>query len=205
MRRARGFSLVEMLIGAGLLSLVFSVILQTLTPGLKIWNLSQAVGQTQINGMLSYAKMDAELRTTCATSLTVVDEPSLTAVSFLTVDDTPGSFDPSSGQPIWRTVVVYYRDGTSLYRKTWKTGQSPTFLYVLPTSTAFALTSDEVHQLCASASNQGRLLCTDVQKFTFTATASKTTWNLGLQLTAHTQNGDQTCSRQSVVHFRNGG
>lgn len=176
--RRRGFSLLELALVGSLLSVVTMLLLQALTPCLRIWVLTEQAGEVRTRGVLVHQRVFAELRSTCERSVHV----SGAAVSFLAVGQ-EGGYNPVNGKPIYREMVAYWLDRGVLYRRA-----SP--VAGLPTVTPFALTDSELTAFCRS----GKVVCKDVSAFALSAQV----------LSLETVSGKVHSRRETHVYFRNG-
>lgn len=197
MKSARGLTLLETTLAGGLLGVVLLVLVQVLTPALRIWLQTQALADARTMGNIAHNRMFAELRASVESSLRVDG----TACSFLSVGQN-AAFDPVSGAPLWREVVVYHKRGRDLMRKTWRPGQAPLLPHALPGTNVFRLTSAELASVVASPAGRPRKVCTAVTAFSLAADADGR-WVLTLDTEAQTQKKLVTFRRASTVAFRN--
>lgn len=199
-RRPPAFSLAELALSCALLGVVIAVLGQTFGAGIRLWNLDQSRSEAQLKGMLAHQRMEQELTASVFSSLYVLDEPGLTAFSFLAVDQA-GGFDPATGLPIWRAIIAYYLRGGSLFRTSWKPGQPPALACALPSTQPFALTADQLRQLCNGA--PGQRVCDSVV-FLGLIRATPGPYQLRLDVQTLTPKGLETFPRQSDLCLRNG-
>lgn len=193
--RRRGLTLLETMLAGALTGAVLLVCVQVLTPALRIWLLTQVQADTRTKGNLTYQRLFSDMRASTSSSVQTIAG----ACSFLGMGE--GGYDPVSGRPLYREVIVYQLQNGSLYRKTWRPGQAPAFPHVLPSTQPFQLTPSELSSVCASAAGQPRRLCTDVA--TFEVARDGTGWLVTLDTEAWTQKGKVRFRRQSHVVCRN--
>lgn len=197
MTRRRGLGLMETVLAGSLLGVVLLLLVQLLSPALRIWLQTQVLADARTMGNIAHNRLFAELRASVESSLRI----SGNACSFLSVGQN-AAFDPVSGRPLWREVIVYRLQGRDLFRKTWRSGLSPLLPYLLPTTNAFALTPAQLASVAASPSGNPRKVCTAVTAFTLVREADGR-WTLTLDTEAQTQKKMVTFRRHSTVAFRN--
>lgn len=178
--RRRGFTVLELVLVGSLLSVVTLLLLQALTPCLRIWVLTEQASEVRTRGVLVHQRVLAELRSSCESSVRSAGS----AVSFLVVGQ-EGGYNPVNGRPIYREMVAYWVDQGVLYRRA-----SP--VAGLPTVTPFALTTAELGSFCRS----GKVVCREVSAFTLQAQV--------LSLETHSASGKARSRREAHVYFRNG-
>ncbi|MBI3928956.1 MAG: prepilin-type N-terminal cleavage/methylation domain-containing protein [Armatimonadetes bacterium] len=199
----RGFSLVEVVVASGLLGLLTLVLALLLTPGLRIWNLSQTRSEAEQAMMLAEGHLGEELMETAPSSVQTVDDPGLSALSFLSPGSNPvEAYDPITGAPTWRQLVVYYLSSGTLYRKQWQTGSTPPLPYVLPASKPFQVQPDELRLLCVPDGTERRV-CAGLDELELFVPGDGTLI-LSLEVNLETQNGPETFRRSTTVYARNG-
>lgn len=179
--RRRGFSLLELALVGCLLSVVSLLLLQALTPCLRIWVLTEQASEVRTRGVLVHQRVLAELRASCGSSV----RSSGSAVSFLAVGQ-EGGYNPVNGRPIYREMVAYWLDGGVLYRRS-------STVAGLPTAAPFALSVAELGGFCRS----GKVVCREVSDFALRGQV------LSLETYSATS-GRARSRREAYVHFRNG-
>lgn len=189
----RGFTILETLLIGSLTAVVMLILVQSLTPCLRVWMLTQTVSETRTKGVLTQQKIATELRASTSSSVTTLAN----ACSFLEVGQ-EGGYNPVNGTPIWRQIKIYYLQNGSLYRRTYRPGDTPLLPHTLPTGTPFALSGAELRNL----QNGGQRLCNDVSRFTLEQTGDNL-WRLTLDTEGWSQRGKVTCRRQSDLVLRN--
>lgn len=192
-RGRHGFTVLETMLIGSLTAVVMLVLVQSLTPCLRIWLLTQTVSEARTKGILTLQKILTELRASTSPSVTSGSN----ACSFLAVGQ-EGGYNPVNGAPIWRQVVVFYVHCGNLYRRTYQPGDTPLLPHTLPTSTPFALSGPELTNL----QNNGKRICTDVSLFALESRGANL-WKLTLDTEAQSQRGKVTCRRQSDLALRN--
>jgi len=192
----RGFSLLEAMLTVGLFALLTTVVMQVMTPGLRIFTLSQTLGEVETRSLAAHHKLVRELTASCPGSVYWVDEPGLASLTFLAVDR-EGGYDPNSGAPIWRQLRAWFVRQGQLCRRTWQPPE-PGLTRTLPNTAAFRLTPAEARAI----STGGRALCQGVTSFTVTP-AGDGSFRLRLEVEARTQQGRQLLARETEVHLRN--
>ncbi|MFN8606694.1 MAG: hypothetical protein U0931_04130 [Vulcanimicrobiota bacterium] len=180
--KRRGLTVLEVLLVGTLVSLVSLLLLQTLTPCLRIWVSTQKVSQLRTIGVLAQQKMLAELRGSCEKSLAWANSQ----LSFLAIGQ-PGGYNPVNGAPIYRVMVGYWLANGVLWRKSAATTG-------LPTVAPFALSGPELADFCQG----GKQVCADVSAFSFSSNGQHL-WKLSLE----TREGMVTCRRESDICLRN--
>lgn len=168
----------ELALVGSLLSVVMLLLLQALTPCLRIWVLTEQASEVRTRGVLVHQRILAELRSSCGSSV----KSSGTALSFLAVGQ-EGGYNPVNGKPIYREMVAYWLEQGSLYRRA-------STVAGLPTASPFALSDGELKAFCRS----GKLICRDVSSFGFASEV----------LNLETFSGKARSRREAHVHFRNG-
>ncbi len=176
--KRRGFTVLELVLVGSLLSVVTLLLLQALTPCLRIWVLTEQASEVRTRGVLVHQRVMTELRGSCKSSL----HSSGTALSFLAVNQ-EGGYNPVNGRPIYREMVAYWLERGVLYRRS-------STVAGLPTVTPFALSDSELAGFCRS----GRVICRDVSAFTLS----------GQVLSLETFSGKARSRREAHVYFRNG-
>ncbi|MBX3171595.1 MAG: hypothetical protein KF760_29570 [Candidatus Eremiobacteraeota bacterium] len=176
--RRRGFSILELALVGSLLSVVMLLLLQALTPCLRIWVLTEQASEVRTRGVLVHQRVLAEMRGTCASSVRAAGS----AVSFLAVGK-EGGYNPVNGKPIYREMVAYWLEEGVLYRRA-------STVAGLPTATPFALTDAELAGFCRS----GKVICREVSGFGFASGV----------LSLETSSRKARSRREAHVHFRNG-
>lgn len=192
----KGFSLLEVMLAIGLLGLLTTVVMQVMTPGLRIFTLSQTLGEVETRSLAAHHKLTRELTASTPASVYWLEEPGLSSLTFLAVDK-EGGFDPASGAPVWRQQRAWFVRQGQLFRRTWQPPE-PGLTRTLPTTTAFALNAPEVR----AVSSGGRGLCQGVTRFEVTP-AGKGTFRVLLEVEARTQQERKLLHRESEVHLRN--
>lgn len=189
-------SLLEVMLTLGLLSLLTTVVMQVMTPGLRIFTLSQTLGEVETRSLAAHQKLARELMGSTPDSVQWLSEPGLASLTFLVVDKV-GGYDPSSGAPIWRQERAWFLRQGQLARRTWQppeTGLSRP----LPTSTPFKLTPAEVR----AVSSGGRVLCQGVTRFEVTPSGPRA-FRILLEVEARTQQERKLLARETEVFLRN--
>jgi len=174
----RGFTILELALVGSLLSVVTMLLLQALTPCLRVWVLTDQASEVRTRGVLVHQRVSAELRGSCESSVHARGS----ALSFLAVGQ-EGGYNPVNGKPIYREMVAYWLDRGVLYRRA-------STVAGLPTATPFAFTDSELVAFCRG----GKVVCRDVSVF---GLASQV-------LSLETVSGKVRSRRQAHVHFRNG-
>ncbi len=178
----RGFSVLELTLVGTLLSMVTLLLVQALTPCLRIWVATENVSEVRTLGVLAHQRVFAELRGSTEKSLSV----SGSSIGFLVVGQ-EGGYNPVNGAPIYREMVAYWLSGSELWRRS-------SLVAGLPTVTPFAFSATELNGFCRG----GKRVCTDVTAFSLVANGSRL-WKLRLD----TQKGMVQCRRESDLYFRN--
>jgi hypothetical protein len=197
MSKRQGLSLMETVLAGSLLGVVLLLLVQLLSPALRIWLQTQVLADARTMGNIAHNRMFAELRASVESSLRVTG----TTCSFLSMGQN-AAFDPVSGRGLWREVVLYHLQGQNIIRKTWRSGQAPLLPHVLPTTSPFALTSAQQTSVIASPSGNPRKVCTSVTNLSLVEDADGR-WTLTLDTKAQTQKKLVTFRRRSTVAFRN--
>lgn len=159
--RRRGLTLVEVLVAGGLGMLVLGLAWDTLSAGMRLWQLDLSRGSRQGQALALQSRLAHELASTTSDSVTVTPD----GLAFLL----PGAaVDPESGLPIWDRFVVYRFAGREVTRTERRHAR-------LPGVTALALTADEVGSTPA-----GRVVLRDVERFHAALTGRMCEIQLGL-------------------------
>lgn len=112
-RRARGMTLIEVLVSSAVGLIVLASIATLLARGLNAWAVGQRRAAAQQSGLLAMHLMTCELQLSDIKSVTIyptADMPGLTAISFLSgAKDGAMQHDPY-GEILWQKFVVYYFD-----------------------------------------------------------------------------------------------
>lgn len=180
--RGRGFTLLELSLVGALLSAVTLLLVQALTPCLRIWSATLNVSEVRTLGVLTQQKVLSELRASSEKSLSTGNS----RFSFLTVAQ-EGGYNPVNGSPIYRKVVAYWLADGALWRRA-------DSVPGLPSASPFALTASELDGFCGN----GRRVCADVSEFSLLP-AGDHLWKLRLD----TRKGMVTCRRESDLFLRN--
>jgi prepilin-type N-terminal cleavage/methylation domain-containing protein len=176
----RGFTLLEQLVSLTILVILLVLGDQVLVPCLHLWSLNQAEAALEQDAMVLGSRMASEVCDSDPSSFTFSTTP-VNAMSFLSTGAPKAQalgFDPQSGKPMWQYIVVYYFDSPNriLYRKTWPnpalSAQNPPLVRTLPSTTAFALTQQELAQLCTTTNGTEQAIGYDVEKFSGSLVAS---------------------------------
>ena len=183
----RGFTVLELTLVSTLLSVVMLLMIQALTPCLRIWMATETVSEARTRGILTHQKVFAELRASCEKSLHV----RASACSFLIIGQ-DGGFNPVNGAPIYRQMVAYWLQDENLWRRS---SVAPG----LPTVTPFALNDAELSAMC----NGGKRICSGISNYSLVKNGDRL-WQLTLDTEVWTQKGKVRCRRQSDLYFRNG-
>ena len=193
--KAYGLSLLEVLIAVGLIGVLLSVIAQVLLPGFQIWKQTRARAEVEQAALLAEARIRGAFLPSTPDSVTVVAQPSLSAVSFLTHDgsDSVPSFDPVSGRTFWRAMTILKLDPTrkTLVRLRWE--DAP-----LPTTDAFAFSQAELTAACSSGLKEEKW-ANHLDSFEVTPGSEKTRWNFVLTFTTDSPKGPIVARREFLL------
>ncbi len=156
----QGISLIEIMVAMGLLSLIMLLLVQTLLPGLKIWNRARVVADLEQQAMVAEDRMVRAITASIGSSirstyLPPAPLPELHAISMMSHG---GSYNVagynSTGAPDWSRVDYFYvrlSDGV-LYGNSWA-GTSPTLPYDFEDA-PFRLSTVHLQGLTASNTSQ---------------------------------------------------
>lgn len=117
----RGMSLAEVLVVAGLLAMLFGLILSALGPGFRAWVRGERKSDAQQNALIVLTRISQEFQNAHPLSLeltpaTAFDpdgkEVHRDSVTFLSCTNEVGDVQlGAEGDPIWQRRVVFYHDG----------------------------------------------------------------------------------------------
>ena len=125
MARARGITIVELLVVSVILMLFFYMVYLLLAPGLRVWRKSDIKVTLQQNTLVGMRMMMNELRESNVNTVTIQKyEPSIHGISTLVCFASPrdfsgtlqgkwvdeGGFHYDSGFLVWSKFIIYYHD-----------------------------------------------------------------------------------------------
>lgn len=110
---SRGVSLVELLICCGLLAIVMLGVYVLFVQGLRHYEVTTALLDTQVGGLVSLSRLSEELSE--ANSATVRTEPE--GVVFASPRDAAGSYRYQGTSILWQRYICYYLEAGRLLRK----------------------------------------------------------------------------------------
>jgi prepilin-type N-terminal cleavage/methylation domain-containing protein len=197
MRHGRGLTLIELMVGMTLLSLVLTLSAQVLVPCLNVWNVSQSQASLQQGAMLLQRKLSDEVAASDVRSVTTLNDPPAICFLSYTPDGAAQTnpYDTQSGEILWQQWVVYYLDAEDqlVYRKVWPNPsggtQVPDLGTTLPSLTPTALSPTQVAALCTTTNGTER--CVAIQAYDLAAQLALPS-SLQIQLGFATQLGQQT-------------
>lgn len=193
--KVRGLSLLEVLIAIGLIGVLLSVIAQVLLPGFQIWKKTRARAEVEQAALLAEARIKRAFLPSTPDSVTIVNLPTLSAMSFLTHDgsDSVPSFDPVSGRTFWRAFTILKLDPAKkqLVRLRWE--QPP-----LPTTDPFAFSQAELTTACSSGLKEERW-ASHLESFEVTPDSGETRWNFALTFTTNSPSGQLVARREFLL------
>lgn len=196
MRGRRAFTLAELMVAMGLMALCLAMLLCLFAPAMRLWNLAETRGQAEQAMLVAAMGLSRALSQTSSRSLTAIHDHDLSAVSMLSASEQGGQgYDPATGVPIWRSMLVFFVDSRGVLRRTTvKSAQ-------LPTTHAFKLTGAQLRQACQDG---GRVVARGLSSFDLSQPGDGT---VHMQLVARidTQQGPEQLSQQTTVRPRDGG
>ncbi|HIB65744.1 MAG TPA: hypothetical protein EYO33_11710 [Phycisphaerales bacterium] len=166
-----------------------------LLPGFQIWKQTRARAEIEQAALLAEARIRTAFLPSTPDSVTSVNQPTLSAVSFLTHEgsDSVASFDPVSGRTFWRTVTILKLDSAKrqLVRLRW--GKPP-----LPTTEPFAFTQAELMAACSSGLVEERW-ASHLDAFEVTPAREERQWNFVLTFTTDSPQGRIVARREFLL------
>jgi prepilin-type N-terminal cleavage/methylation domain-containing protein len=119
----RGYTLIEILIGAALLLLIMGLLSSVLVPGMRAWSRSEKRSEAQQNALLVASRLSRELQFSNPDSIalqkrTAVDPQGRSvrrdAIVFLSnLDDEGAIVYDADGDQLWQRRLVFYHRGDS--------------------------------------------------------------------------------------------
>jgi hypothetical protein len=152
---ARGFSLQENLFATGLFMLVGLLGAQLLTPCLHIFNFDQVQASLDETALITSRSIEKDVLPSDLNSITTTTQ----GFSFLV----GSGYSPSTGVPIWNNFVVYYQQGSCLWRKTWVPPGMP-----MPTMTTARMSSAQLVQAINTPNGSEHVVAQNLANATFT-------------------------------------
>lgn len=193
MRRARGLSLIEVLIAMALAGIVLTLLVQIMIPGLQIWRYTQAMSVIEQNAMIAEKKLESTFLNTVKESVAVIDRSDLQAVSCMDNEGTlnqPG-YSGTSAEIVWRSVAAYSLRPSQRELRFYRDPLDP------PETTPAALTTSQLESI---TTGQGVLIADRVTQFRATTpTADVPTIQFNLILETNTPRGLQSIEREVIV------
>lgn len=107
MRRARGATLIELMLGIALLGMLLTLLFLIFHMGWNAWRSANLRSDLNDQSRLVVQSLSRDLEASVYASLSLQGE----AVSFLSARDDAGVFAlDGNGDPLWQRYVVFYRD-----------------------------------------------------------------------------------------------
>lgn len=129
MKRARGMTLVELLVAFGIIALAMTTVYNLFIQGAKIWQQSQIKVELQQGALLGTNYLVRELELTTSGSVTVYPDSSnnltyngadkdFIGISYISSKDKDGNlkYEESTGTPIWQKFQIIYLDSQNTLR-----------------------------------------------------------------------------------------
>lgn len=131
MKRARGMTLVELLVAFGIIALAMTTVYNLFIQGAKIWQQSQIKVELQQGALLGTNYLVRELELTTSGSVTVYPDSSnnlyltyngaakdFIGISYISSKDKDGNlqYEDSTGTPVWQKFQIVYLDSQNTLR-----------------------------------------------------------------------------------------
>jgi hypothetical protein len=193
-KKLQGNTIVEVLVSAVLLLLLFSIIYSLLSPGFKYWMRSQKKVEIQQQTVISVYSITNELRESHQKSVTIknynppTDHVS-TLVCFASNRDKNGTirtqqlqygigppFD--SGEPEWQKYVFYYLDDNSRLRR----GETTDYLSY-KAANSMQISIDPLNYIKINDLLSNRVIARKIESFSIDYDPGGTTWKGCLNMT----------------------
>lgn len=152
MRKARGFTLIEIAVYCALVGMALLAIYSVLIACLTYFNATQANVDLQRSCLSILTKLSSELSESDSATVQISTDPP--GISFASPRDSGGNFDIASGVMQWQQFVAYYVDTSNvtlpLVRKAASitpTGSVPTSQLSSYTVSAFSTMNAQQHTL----------------------------------------------------------
>jgi len=164
----KAFTLMEILVAAGLLGLLLLGFLLFLLPTLKVMGRASAQTEVQQQALLAFERIDRELRTSGSTAVGVFSQSLVGAGQWPGLCLTPLQGVDGQGQPNWAPrMLAFWWDSSEqrLMVKTWPPKNPPSFAQEPVLSRPARLTAIEFHDLVHGLNGSERRLASGVTAF----------------------------------------
>lgn len=207
-KHGRGVSLIEVLVALGLLSLIMTLLVQILLPGLQAWKHARAVADIEQQCLVVEERITRTVMASIGGSIQSANNSTLQAISMLGHGGTEAEagYDSTTGNPDWEQVDIFYVRASDqiLYQTFWNENPGPALPHEFHEGT-FQLTDPQLLGLCGMTQQSERRLAEKVTTLRLTPASEESSpvesegYILRLSLTTNVPTGTRSIDREVFI------